>query len=53
MLRNYRNVLVALTRRCLIRNRCCARWNNNRSPSVSFGHGIIGCLNIVRSTGRQ
>src|SRR5215813_6698686 len=49
MLRNYRNMPVALTRRCLIRNRGCPRWNNNRSPWMSFSHGIVDCLNIVRT----
>ncbi len=53
MLRNYRNMLVTLTRRCPIGNRCCARWNNNRSLRMSPGHDIVDCLNIICTISSQ
>lgn len=52
MLRNHRNMPVALTRRCLVRNCCDTRRNNNRSPWMAFGHSIVDCLTIVRTIGR-
>src|SRR5262245_17959657 len=35
MLGNHCNMPVALVRRCLVRNRCCARRDNNRSSWMS------------------
>ena len=52
MLRNHRNMPVALTRRCRVRNCCDTRRNNNRSLWMGFGHSIVDCLTIVRTIGR-
>ena len=53
MVRNHRNMPVALTRRRPVRNCCYTRRDDNHSRWMSFGHSIVDRRTIVRTIGRQ